>query len=75
MKKEIIIGSTGSGKTFKAINDCKQNGERFIYYSPCKQLVIESYIKYGNIDKDSILTGEVKIKNNNNYFAVYEIYS
>ena len=75
MRKQIITGTTGTGKTYKAINDCKKNSERFIYYSPCKQLVIESYIKYGNIDKDSILTGEIKIKNDNNYFAVYEIYS
>lgn len=61
--KKIITGTTGSGKTYKAINDCKKNGERFIYYSPCKQLVIESYTKYGDINKDTILTGEVNIKN------------
>lgn len=74
--RKIITGMTGTGKTYKALNDCKENGERFIYYSPCKQLVIESYIKYGEITKDIILTGEVNIKNKNgNVFTVYEINS
>jgi len=66
----ILIGGTGTGKTYKAINEYSIG--KFCYIAPCRQLVYESYIEYSN--NDNLSTGEVNIfnSNNNNLFAVYE---
>ncbi|MCK9545024.1 MAG: DEAD/DEAH box helicase [Novosphingobium sp.] len=70
MKKIIITGETGSGKTYKVINEiCK--GEKFIYIAPCRQLVYESFIEYSN-ENDTLSTGEVHINGNGSLYAVYE---
>lgn len=42
----IVEGATGSGKTYYAIKELTRD-KRFIYIAPCRQLVYESYIKYG----------------------------
>lgn len=72
MKNLVIIGGTGSGKTYKSIKIAKALG-RFIYVAPCRQLVYESAIKYGKKNVDSVSTGEININNQKgNFFGVYE---
>ena len=69
----IIEGATGSGKTFYSISESEKKG-KFCYLAPCRQLVYETALKYGNLKTSSISTGEVKIKSENEkqLFAVYE---
>lgn len=73
MKRIILTGETGSGKTYKAINEYNNN-KKFIYLAPCRQLVYESFIEYS--EKNDILnTGETKIGGNGSMFAVYESFN
>lgn len=67
---KLIIGDTGTGKTYKAITGAAQLGY-FAYIGPCRQLVYETAIRYGN-SKDTISTGEVHLEGFNNYFGVFE---
>jgi superfamily II DNA/RNA helicase len=69
MKQIILIGGTGTGKTYKAINEYSVG--KFCYIAPCRQLVYESFIEYSSTNC-SLSTGEVSIYNNGNLFAVYE---
>jgi superfamily II DNA or RNA helicase len=69
-RKELVLGSTGCGKTYYAINEAKRLG-RFAYLAPCCQLVYETAIKYGNFG-DVVSTGECHIRGTDNLFAVYE---
>lgn len=72
IKKYIISGDTGSGKTYNSINWARKMG-RFIYAAPCRQLTYETFIDYSEI-KDSLKSGEVNIIGSafGNLFAVYE---
>ena len=71
---QIITGETGCGKTYKAVNDEIQAGNRFVYIAPCRQLVYETYRYYADKDKDALTTGEAKynMDKNGNLYAVYE---
>jgi superfamily II DNA or RNA helicase len=71
LKQFVITGKTGSGKTYHAIKLASNIGTRFVYLAPCRQLVSETAIKYGE-PGDSVKTGEVRITGNGNLFAVYE---
>ncbi len=72
MKKIYLLGLPNSGKTYQAISMAKSWG-KFVFAAPCRQLVYETSIKYGNLN-DSVITGEVQItpENNLNLFCVYE---
>lgn len=69
-KKIILTGETGSGKTYRVINEFNKD-KKFVYTAPCRQLVYESYIEYSK-ENDSISTGEVHKYNNGSMFCVYE---
>ncbi|MDR3063161.1 MAG: hypothetical protein LBU40_03355 [Methanobrevibacter sp.] len=68
--KQIITGQTGSGKTYTVINKAKRLGS-FVYVAPCRQLVYETLLKYGN-KEDTLSTGEISRVGKNNCYAVYE---
>lgn len=57
----IYKGPTGCGKTWQAFNrlNCRQKA---IYIAPCRQLVYESAINYGNANSH-VLTSDIKIGN------------
>lgn len=58
--KVIYEGSTGCGKTYTAIQDAVKFGANYLYLAPCRQLVYETALKYGN-KQSTIHTGELKI--------------
>jgi len=66
----LLVGSTGTGKTYEAIH---KKGT-FMYLAPCRQLVYEVFMDYGDSENDSIHTGEFHNdpKDSQNMFAVYE---
>jgi superfamily II DNA or RNA helicase len=72
MQKILMTGGTGSGKTYEAIHQAKELGQT-LYLAPCRQLVYETAIKYGNAG-DSVSTGEVKIDGDKrgDMYAVFE---
>ena len=72
--KVIISGETGCGKTYKVINDEKEANRCFIYLSPCRQLLYETYRYYANPEEDTLSSGEIKlnIDKDKNYYGIYE---
>lgn len=45
-KAQLIVGETGSGKTFTTVNEAKKVG-RFAYFSPTKALTMDTLMAYG----------------------------
>jgi superfamily II DNA or RNA helicase len=71
MTKKIIVGTTGSGKTYHTIHTAQEIGS-FAYIAPCRQLAYEVYIDYANVGVDTLSTGEVKMGSGGNFYGVYE---
>ena len=71
MKKILITGGTGSGKTYTAFKIAREVGT-FAYFSPTKLLAYESFIEYG-LDDSRINTSSVKLgaETAKNYFGCY----
>lgn len=69
--RQLLLGGTGSGKTYKAIHEAKKQG-RFIYVAPARQLVYETAIKYGQYPYDTVSTGECHLYGYRHFFGVYE---
>lgn len=69
--RQLLLGGTGSGKTYKAIHEAQNQG-RFIYVAPARQLVYETAIKYGEAYKDTVSTGECHLYGHRHFFGVYE---
>lgn len=57
---KILSGPTGCGKTYQAFN--RLGKKTALYLAPCRQLVYESAIKYGNINSH-IKTSDIEVGN------------
>lgn len=71
--KELIIGGTGSGKTYHAIHRAQELGGGFIYVAPTRMLAMQVYMDYMQ-ESDTLKSGSVSIEGSSdgNIFAVYE---
>jgi len=72
MKKLLITGGTGSGKTYVSFNKYAEG--RTAYLAPTTLLAWECFAKYGKPD-DTLIAGGVKInsKRKENYFGLYAV--
>ena len=66
-KIKMYIGGTGSGKTYKAINE----SDNFVIITPTRQLAYEFIMDYPE-KIDTIATGEIHIEGERNAVMVYE---
>lgn len=75
-QKQILLltGPTGCGKTYRSFQYAGR--KRVLYAAPCRQLVYETYTKYGT-KNSQILTGDFKFvkKNPDKTFVTYECMS
>ena len=56
---KIYVGPTGCGKTYQAFNRLNKR-MKAMYLAPCRQLVYESAMKYGN-SRSHVATSDLKI--------------
>lgn len=71
MKKIIIEGATGSGKTFEAFKIAKSLGGSYAYFSPTGLLAYDSYCLYSG-DDDCLSAKGVEIQGKSNSFSTYK---
>lgn len=73
MKNKLLTGWTWTGKTYTFFREYAP-WKRFLALSPCRQLSYESFIKYWDKEKHSLINGEVHYTptDSTSTFAVYE---
>ena len=69
---QIYVGPTGCGKTYQAFNRLNKK-MRAIYLAPCRQLVYESAMKYGN-SNCHVRTSDLNIGDKNNCHISFRTY-
>ena len=73
MKKILITGGTGSGKTYQAIKMAENMGSPYAYLAPTALLAMECYVNYGTL-QDSLEAKGVNLKGEgigNDFYGLY----